>query len=377
MSGGLLLARGARWARLAAQAMRPPPSPPFLILFVTSQCNMRCPHCFAWPFLNRRDDLTSPELARLAASLGPVENLYISGGEPFLRRDLAAVCRRFVEADAVRRLYITTNGSRPDRVADVVEAILASPAPELLVIEVSLDGLPVFHDTFRDLPGAFARAMASIDALAGIRRRDARLRIHVVSTATAANVDEIERLSRFLFERCPAVEHHDLALLRGESRSPDLAPPDLDRYRELAASVGRLWAPKDGARAGAIVDPMLQWAKVETARAQRQVLPCLAGRLVGVVFANGDVGICEGRPPIGNLRSRTFPEIWTSREADEARASVARRECHCTGEAFLWPSLAFHPVSLVRALIGSRAWRRPATPRGGEPAGRTGGGPAS
>ena len=56
-------------------------------LFINSICNMKCEHCFYWQNLNRRDDLTFDEIVRLSEDLGPVENLNLSGGEPFLRRE--------------------------------------------------------------------------------------------------------------------------------------------------------------------------------------------------------------------------------------------------------------------------------------------------
>ena len=66
------------------------PSPPFLILFINSLCNMKCEHCFYWQQLNQRDDLTFEEIVALSEELGPIENLNLSGGEPFLRKEFAA-----------------------------------------------------------------------------------------------------------------------------------------------------------------------------------------------------------------------------------------------------------------------------------------------
>ena len=39
--------------------------------------------------------------------------------------------------------------------------------------------------------------------------------------------------------------------------------------------------------------------------------------------------------------------------------SIARRECHCTNEVFMWPSIAFPPTELSRALIHARVWSKP------------------
>jgi hypothetical protein len=104
---------------------------------------------------------------------------------------------------------------------------------------------------------------------------------------------------------------------------------------------------------------MLQWAKVKTAEERRQVVPCKAGRLTGVVYANGDVSVCEMHEPIGNLRQNTFPEIWHSAEAEAMRRSIAARECHCTTEVFMWPSIVYQAVPLARAMVAGKAWSVP------------------
>ena len=119
-------------------------------------------------------------------------------------------------------------------------------------------------------------------------------------------------------------------------------------------------APHHHWRFGAIVDPMLTWAKVRTARERRQVIPCQAGVLSAVVYANGDDGVCEtlaSHPILGNLREKSFREIWSSPEAVEARRRISCKECHCTNEVFLWPSVVFQPFELARALAGTRPWR--------------------
>ena len=81
--------------------------------------------------------------------------------------------------------------------------------------------------------------------------------------------------------------------------------------------------------------------------------------MTGVVYANGDVSLCEIHRPIGNLRQKSFPEIWHSEEAQALRRSIAAKECWCTTEVFLWPSIVFQPISLARAMIGAQVWRQP------------------
>jgi MoaA/NifB/PqqE/SkfB family radical SAM enzyme len=196
--------------------------------------------------------------------------------------------------------------------------------------------------------------METYDALAELQKKDPRLRIHSISTATHENLDEIQRLTSFLHERCPAMDHHNLAIIRGDRKNPSLQGPALQQYRDLYAHVRTTWQDREKGRFGSIVEPMLHWAKLETVARQEQVVPCRAGRLSGVIFANGDVSLCETHPPIGNLRKHTFRDIWFSPEARQLRGSIARRECYCTNEIFMWPSIVFHPASLVKSMVRSR-----------------------
>ncbi len=356
--------RAVRHARLSLQAKGlPRRTPPFLIFFINSICNLKCEHCFYWQHLNKRDDLSLEEIVRLSRDLDPFENLNLSGGEPFMRKEFAEICLQFVEHNKVRQIYVPTNGYYTEKTIAALEKLLEHPDLQLFACEISLDGMPEFHNEFRGNPRSFEKAMETYDALAELQKRDPRLRIHSIATVTDTNVEEIRQLTTFLHERCPSMDHHNIALIRGDRKNASLQGPALVAYEELYRYARRLWADREEGRFGASVDPMLTWAKVRTARERRMVVPCKAGLLSGVVNANGDVALCETEhthPPVGNLREKSFREIWFSPEADAQRAAIRRRECHCTNEVFLWPSLTFQPTWLARAAAGARLWDRPA-----------------
>jgi len=373
------LERVIRHARITRRNYQDLPSPPFLILFINSICNQKCEHCFYWRNLNRRDDLTKEELFALSRSLGRIENLNLSGGEPFLRAEFGEICRQFIRQNKVRQIYVPTNGYFADRTVKQITETLKEPDLDLFVAEISLDGLGEFHNKFRGSPGAFDKAMATYDALAQLQDIDPRLRIHAISTATEVNMDEIRRLTAYLYERCPRMDHHNLALIRGDRKNPSLQGPGLAEYQRLYEYVRRMWASRENGRYGSIVEPMLQWAKARTAARREQVVPCRAGVLSAVVYSNGDVSVCETHAPLGNLRQKTFWEIWDSPEARALRKSIAARECYCTNEVFLWPSITYQPMQLVQAMIGARVWQGAHPPAAedttaGPPAGGPGGG---
>jgi len=362
-----LFQRVAKHAKLNWQNLALPdvPSPPFLILFINSLCNMKCEHCFYWKQLNQRDDLTFEEIVALSEGLGTIENLNLSGGEPFLRKEFDAICRQFIKRNAVKEIYVPTNGWYTDKTIRMLRGVLKEPSLKLFGVELSLDGMPAFHDDFRKAPNSFRKAMETYDALAALQKDDPRLQIHAISTATEQNMGEIKQLTTYLYDRCPQMTHHNLAILRGDRKNPTLQGPSLEEYKSLYAYIRRLWAPREEARYGSVVEPMLQWAKLRSAEQKQQYVACRAGVLTAVVYANGDVGVCEQRPPLGNLRQQPFMQIWRSHVAGGVRQSIRRKECYCTNEIFMWPSIVFQPAELVKSMIGAKVWQR-ATPLGQE-----------
>ena len=353
--------RVTRHARLNWKALAIPdvPSPPFLVLFINSICNLTCDHCFYWRNLNQRNDLSVEEIFALARDLGRIENLNLSGGEPFLRKEFAEICRFFITNNAVEQIYVPTNGYYPERTIKALESIFEEKTLRYFVVELSIDGMPEYHNRFRGNPKSFQKLLETYDALAEMQKREPRLRIHSISTATNENMHEIKKLTTYLYERCPAMDHHNLAIIRGDRKRENLITPSGESYTALYDYVRRLWAPREQGRYGSTVEPMLQWAKVKTLEKKTQVIPCRAGVLSAVVYANGDVGVCEIHKPLGNLRDKSFREIWWSDEARALRNSIACKECWCTTEVFLWSSIAYQPVQLAKSMLGARVWEKP------------------
>lgn len=335
-----------------------PSSPPFLTLFVTSRCNLCCDHCFYWQNLNQPDDLSLDEIREISDGLGDLENLNISGGEPFLRKDLSEICRQFVERNRVKQIYITTNAYFTEDMRRQIQGILESPALSLLVVEISLDGLKEYHNRLRGNRESFQKAMESYYMLEGLRKRDERMRIHVDSTVSSENIAEIRNLSKYLYDHCPSVEHHGIAVIRGDWKNKDIEEPPAEDFRNLCEYVERLWSDRGKKRFGWVVEPMSQWARYSIMMNRRQVVACLAGILSAVVYPNGDLGVCELHPPVGNLRKKSFLDLWHSQEARGLRSEIKAKKCYCTHEIPLWSSIVFQPVELVRAMLGSRIWKR-------------------
>ena len=87
----------------------------YLRLAVTDRCILRCFYCMpaeGIPYLPKRALLTYEEMERLVSVLAGmgITKVRITGGEPFVRRDLVSFLRRVRAIPGIEELHITTNG---------------------------------------------------------------------------------------------------------------------------------------------------------------------------------------------------------------------------------------------------------------------------
>ncbi len=145
-----------------------------LRLSVTDRCNLRCAYCMPeedYVWLPRDDLLRFEEISTLVdcfTDLG-VDRIRLTGGEPLLRRDLAALIGMLAAKPPLRDLALTTNGLL---LAEQAEALLAAG---LHRVTVSLDTLQ--PDRFRALTrrDALARVLEGIEAAARAGYRSLKL----------------------------------------------------------------------------------------------------------------------------------------------------------------------------------------------------------
>ena len=137
-----------------------------LFLFVTSTCNSKCRTCFYWDELNQGRDLTFEQIQRLSETAPQFHKLWLSGGEPFMRKELAEVIELFYRNNGVRHINLPTNGLLPAKVESVMDYLLEK-CPELVIdLNFSLDGLANTHDVLRGVPNNFEKTLATMDTAA-------------------------------------------------------------------------------------------------------------------------------------------------------------------------------------------------------------------
>ena len=112
----------------------------YLRLAVTDRCNLRCFYCMpaeGLPWHAKDHILTYEEMLRLVsvlAGLG-ISKIRITGGEPFVRKDLIPFMRELVRVPGIEKLNITTNGTAP------LKRVSALKALGINAVNLSLDSL--------------------------------------------------------------------------------------------------------------------------------------------------------------------------------------------------------------------------------------------
>ncbi|MEK7097957.1 MAG: radical SAM protein, partial [Patescibacteria group bacterium] len=132
--------------------------------------------------------LGKDELLNLPENL---ENINISGGEPFLRTDLPELIGAIKTRCPKAKVIISTNGFATDAVLGQMEKILKT-MPEIGVA-VSLDGVSEKHDQIRGIPGGFEKATATLKGLQKMGATNLRIGF----TLGDYNTEELEKMYDF------------------------------------------------------------------------------------------------------------------------------------------------------------------------------------
>lgn len=158
-------------------------------LEVTGRCNMHCHHCRAWD--EAKIDLSFAKIQKvidfLISERDPKDlRLTISGGEPFLRKDLAEIIF-LAKEKGVDNIIITTNGSL---VTEKKIKELTDIGIQNLSIQVSLDGISSdIHDSFREYKGAFNKAINALKLVA-----DSPAIASLRTTVLPGTINDLEKL---------------------------------------------------------------------------------------------------------------------------------------------------------------------------------------
>jgi radical SAM protein with 4Fe4S-binding SPASM domain len=313
---------------------------------LTRRCNLECAHCYmsASAGADTRAELTIADCRRVIdeiAAVNPNVFLILTGGEPFLRKDLFEIAahaaeRRFTTVFGTNGLLLREAEARRMREHNVLGA------------SISLDSTDrARHDAFRRLPGSWDGAVRATRVLT-----DEGLDFSLHMSVTDWNVGEVPAMIDLARELGAKVLNFFFLVRTGRGR--DLTDIDAAAYERILTYLARAQGVGEGPPSflRGLLGPLLGAGDVEprspafedpwstpVARADgllirakcaphfRRILwqlnpkspllrnyahgSCPAGKYYCRITPEADVTPCPYMPvAAGNLRSASFGDIW-------------------------------------------------------------------
>lgn len=151
---------------------------------INNACNLTCSHCLVSSGPGGLPGLPGDKLLRLvdrAKELG-LERLYVTGGEPFLRRDIFELARHVTETHGLEMIVLTN----ATVFAGAVREKLATLDRNLVKFQVSIDGArPETNDPIRG-KGTFVKALDGAKILS-----DLGFNVSLTTVTTEENLCEL------------------------------------------------------------------------------------------------------------------------------------------------------------------------------------------
>ncbi len=125
-------------------------------MYLTNECNMRCPHCYMFAGLKKDHELSTKEVFDIISSFKKHggNNIVFSGGEIALRKDLYEILKYSYEMGMSNE--ILTNGTL--WCADLVRRV----APLITRVQISIDGYDENTNSHIRGKGNFSKALKAV-----------------------------------------------------------------------------------------------------------------------------------------------------------------------------------------------------------------------
>jgi len=342
-----MLTKKAKLPKVLANIYLNKKTPVSLIHFLTNRCNARCSFCFI-DFDNPKTfagELTLDEIDKMTKNMGnTLLNVNFTGGEPFARKDILEIAKLYIKNTTIQSIYITTNGSLPDRILSFAEEINKFDSNIELNFQISIDDIPERHNAVRKVKNIFEDCIKSYRLIKNLNIPNITASASI--TVSHENCLNIKEIFYYLTEDCK-IDSIKCCIVRDEGvyKTPkEKRDQILNAYNWLTNNIvlykkqkkinnynntiqGRIHNKKDE----------ISWELVKKIYPNNKYIsPCHASSLFGVITADGKVYPCEILEDklIGNLRDHdmNFMDVWNSKKNKEIKNFILKTECRCTYE---------------------------------------------
>jgi radical SAM protein with 4Fe4S-binding SPASM domain len=276
----------------------------------------------------------------------------VTGGEPFVRRDLEDIIE--VVSRKADRVVISTSGWHIDRIIRLAEKF-----PNI-GIRVSIEGLAQKNDDLRGREGSFDRAMRLLLTLKEKGIKDIGYGC-TVSNKNSEDMLWLYKLSRELGMEFATAAFHNSYYFHKDDNEITNKEEVIGNFHKLIVELLKENHPKSWYRA------FFNLGLINYIRGKPRMLPCEAGSANFFIDPYGEVYPCNGledrywKESMGNIRSvASFDELWFSEQADKVRGLVRTcpKNCWMVGTAapvmkkYIRHSTTWVVKNKIRSMLG-------------------------
>lgn len=289
------------------------------LIAVTYKCNAKCYMCNTWQYPSKSsEEITVEDIRKIP---GGLKFANITGGEPFLRNDIEEIVN--VVKSKTQRLVISTNGFFTEKIIDIAKK------NKDVGFRISIEGLPAANDELRGIKDGFDHGLRSLLQLHELGLKDIGFGI-TVSDRNAKDLNELYSLADWLgLEFATAAVHNTYYFHKFDNEIKDKKMVT-GEFEKLIQRLLKSNHPKKWFRA------YFNHGLINFINGNERLLPCGMGTDVFFMDPYGDIRPCNGMEmSMGNIKQKSFDEIWGSEEAKKVREAVCtcKKNCWMVGSA--------------------------------------------
>ncbi len=348
-------------------------NPMTLTYSVTAACQSRCKTCqigamFCQDPTRPEKDLKLEEIEKIFKSMKPVYFFNMSGGEPFMRKDLPEIVELACKYLKPRVIHTPTNAILTERIIENTEKIIKivrqyDPTVPFTV-KPSIDGVGDLHDEIRGVKGNFNCLLKTIEGLKKLEEKYDNFHLELGTVISNFNIDHLDEIEDFVHSLGVESYRNEVAECRTEFFNlEDPITPPADVYQKLIKDFAKkiednIGSKRKLARTTEAMRVVYYDIAGRILKEKRQIIPCYAG--VSNVHINYDGGVWPCcvlgyEKQMGNLRDfdYDFQKLWHSAEAYEVRKYIKGKNCACPLANQAYSNELLHVPTLVKAGLKS------------------------
>ena len=337
-----------------------------LFYFVTSKCNARCDFCFnldnvvGWEE-RKEDELGLEEIRKIARNLKRLPYITMSGGEPFIRKDLVDILRIFHEEARTQWVTIPSNGAVTKNTLQMTQEILTKCPTLFLTIQVSIDSLYEEHDESRKLPGGFEALTNTLQGLSRLREQYKNLRIQIATCYSDFNVHRIPEIVKYCQDHF-TYDQQIFYLIRETGKlisdnNQHLVSTFIDTIktnneREWKEHGKSIWS-----RAVRVLQGLTYQDIVSIKMKHSYLRPCYATEKFVTLYDNGDISPCEvleDKIKYGNIKNFNYDFYKLKKEniRESYKKEILEKKCNCEWMCAVPMNMLYDPSTYARMIRG-------------------------